>query len=222
MKNHGNFIVSLGALCAWLAPQAEALGVEIYPGFAAAEPFYNEDGSVGGVRIGVIRESMLTFPGVKADEPIAQAAAREIKDILGAKLGTSSRTTSMLVTAPALKTLVLNPATVVGGAGTVVRGTVTLTGPAPTTGIVLTLRSSVGAATVPATVTVPGGATRAEFEIATRAVAVETPATIAARLRDVTKTAVLTVRPPALTSLTVDPRYVTGGSATVVEGTVTQ
>jgi electron-transferring-flavoprotein dehydrogenase len=52
MNNHGNFIVSLGALCAWLAPQAEALGVEIYPGFAAAEPFINEDGSVGGVRIG--------------------------------------------------------------------------------------------------------------------------------------------------------------------------
>ena len=52
MHNHGNFIVSLGALCAWLAPQAEALGVEIYPGFAAAEPFFNEDGSVGGVRIG--------------------------------------------------------------------------------------------------------------------------------------------------------------------------
>jgi electron-transferring-flavoprotein dehydrogenase len=52
MQNHGNFIVSLGALCAWLAPQAEALGVEIYPGFAAAEPLFNANGSVGGVRIG--------------------------------------------------------------------------------------------------------------------------------------------------------------------------
>ena len=52
MHNRGNVIVSLGALCAWLAPQAEALGVEIYPGFAAAEPYFNEDGSVGGVRIG--------------------------------------------------------------------------------------------------------------------------------------------------------------------------
>jgi len=44
-------------------------------------------GSLKGVRIGVIRESMLTFPGVKADEPIAQAAAREIKEVLGAHLG---------------------------------------------------------------------------------------------------------------------------------------
>lgn len=52
MSNHGNFIVSLGAMCAWMAPQAEALGVEIYPGFAAAEPLYNADGSVAGVRIG--------------------------------------------------------------------------------------------------------------------------------------------------------------------------
>ncbi|MEO5829986.1 MAG: electron transfer flavoprotein-ubiquinone oxidoreductase [Rhodanobacter sp.] len=52
MKNHGNFIVSLGALCAWLAPQAEALGVDVFPGFAAADNIYNEDGSVAGVRIG--------------------------------------------------------------------------------------------------------------------------------------------------------------------------
>lgn len=52
MNNHGNFIVSLGALCAWLAPQAEALGVEIYPGFAAAEPLFDDAGAVAGVRIG--------------------------------------------------------------------------------------------------------------------------------------------------------------------------
>ncbi|TKS52783.1 electron transfer flavoprotein-ubiquinone oxidoreductase [Luteimonas yindakuii] len=52
MRNHGNFIVSLGAMCAWLAPQAEALGVEIYPGFAAAETLHAEDGTVLGVRIG--------------------------------------------------------------------------------------------------------------------------------------------------------------------------
>jgi electron-transferring-flavoprotein dehydrogenase len=52
MHNHGNFIVSLGALCAWLAPQAEALGVEIYPGFAAAAPLFDDAGAVCGVRIG--------------------------------------------------------------------------------------------------------------------------------------------------------------------------
>ena len=52
MHNHGNVIVSLGAMCAWLAPQAEALGVEIYPGFAASETLHDADGTVIGVRIG--------------------------------------------------------------------------------------------------------------------------------------------------------------------------
>jgi electron-transferring-flavoprotein dehydrogenase len=52
IRNHGNYIVSLGNVCRWLAQQAEALGVEIYPGFAAAEVLYNEDGSVRGVATG--------------------------------------------------------------------------------------------------------------------------------------------------------------------------
>ncbi len=52
MNNHGNFIISLGNLCRWLAEQAEALGVEIYPGFAASEILFNEDGSVKGVATG--------------------------------------------------------------------------------------------------------------------------------------------------------------------------
>ncbi len=52
MHNEGNVIVSLGAMCAWMGPQAEALGVEIYPGFAAAEPLFDEAGAVNGVRIG--------------------------------------------------------------------------------------------------------------------------------------------------------------------------
>ena len=49
MNNHGNYIVSLGNVCRWLAGQAEALGVEIYPGFAAADLLYNEQGAVTGV-----------------------------------------------------------------------------------------------------------------------------------------------------------------------------
>ena len=52
MDNHGNYIISLGNLCRWLGEQAEALGVEIYPGFAAAEVLYHEDGSVKGVATG--------------------------------------------------------------------------------------------------------------------------------------------------------------------------
>jgi len=52
MSNHGAYIVSLGNVCRWLAQQAEALGVEIYPGFAAAEILFHEDGSVKGVATG--------------------------------------------------------------------------------------------------------------------------------------------------------------------------
>jgi electron-transferring-flavoprotein dehydrogenase len=51
-KNHGNFIISLGAMCAWMAPQAEDLGVDIFPGYAASDIHFNEDGGVGGVIIG--------------------------------------------------------------------------------------------------------------------------------------------------------------------------
>ncbi|MCC6918954.1 MAG: electron transfer flavoprotein-ubiquinone oxidoreductase [Alphaproteobacteria bacterium] len=52
MNNHGNYIVSLGNVCRWLATQAEELGVEIYPGFAAAEVLYDETGAVKGVATG--------------------------------------------------------------------------------------------------------------------------------------------------------------------------
>ena len=52
MKNHGNYIVSLGALCKWLGEQATELGVEIYPGFAASEVLYDDKGAVAGVATG--------------------------------------------------------------------------------------------------------------------------------------------------------------------------
>jgi len=51
-QNHGNYIVSLGAVTRWMAQQAENLGVEIFPGFPAAEVLYNDDGSVKGVATG--------------------------------------------------------------------------------------------------------------------------------------------------------------------------
>jgi electron-transferring-flavoprotein dehydrogenase len=52
MSNHGNYIVSLDNLCRWLGGQAEALGVEVYPGFAATELLYTEDGALRGVATG--------------------------------------------------------------------------------------------------------------------------------------------------------------------------
>ena len=52
MNNHGNYIVSLGNVCRWMAEKAEALGVEIFPGFAASEVIYNDKGAVIGVATG--------------------------------------------------------------------------------------------------------------------------------------------------------------------------
>src|SRR5580692_11832645 len=51
-RNHGNYVVSLANVCRWLGAQAETIGVEIYPGFAASEVLYREDGSVKGVATG--------------------------------------------------------------------------------------------------------------------------------------------------------------------------
>jgi electron-transferring-flavoprotein dehydrogenase len=52
MHNHGNYVISLGRLCRWLAEQAENLGVEVFPGFAAAEVLYGENNQVLGIATG--------------------------------------------------------------------------------------------------------------------------------------------------------------------------
>jgi electron-transferring-flavoprotein dehydrogenase len=51
-RNHGNYVISLANVCRWLGQQAESLGVEIFPGFAAAEVLYEDNGAVKGVTIG--------------------------------------------------------------------------------------------------------------------------------------------------------------------------
>src|SRR5690606_23451391 len=52
MHNHGNFIVSLGEVCQWLGTQAEAMGIDIFPGFAATELLHDDNGVVKGVATG--------------------------------------------------------------------------------------------------------------------------------------------------------------------------
>jgi len=51
-QNHGNYIISLGQVCRWLSTQAEALGVDVFPGFAGAEILYTEQGAVRGIATG--------------------------------------------------------------------------------------------------------------------------------------------------------------------------
>jgi len=76
MRNDGNYIISLANLCRWLAEQAEALGVEIYPGFAAAEVLYHEDGSVKGVATGDMGLDRDGNPGPQ-HEPGVELHARQ-------------------------------------------------------------------------------------------------------------------------------------------------
>jgi electron-transferring-flavoprotein dehydrogenase len=63
MNNHGNYIVSMGNVCRWMAEQAEALGVEIFPGMSCSELVYGEDGAVRGVVAGEFGKNADGTPG---------------------------------------------------------------------------------------------------------------------------------------------------------------
>jgi electron-transferring-flavoprotein dehydrogenase len=71
MNNHGNYVASLGSVCRWLAAQAEALGVDIYPGFTAAEPLYDESGAVIGVATGDMGREKDGAPGPNFERGMA-------------------------------------------------------------------------------------------------------------------------------------------------------
>jgi hypothetical protein len=126
----------------------------------------------------------------------------------------------------ALTAVAVDPASVVGGAAST--GTVTLSAAAPAGGATVNLTSNATtAATVPASVVVPAGATSATFPVTTNAVAAATPVTVTASLGAATATATLTVNPattpaltgPTVTAVAVNPVSVDGGAAST--GTVT-
>jgi hypothetical protein len=122
--------------------------------------------------------------------------------------------------AAALASVGVTPATVVGGQSAT--GTVTLSGGAPVGGAPVSLTSANPAATVPSSVTVPAGASAANFVVTTSPVGSATVGNITASYGGVIKSATLTVSaasPAALTSLTLNPKTVIGGSSSV--GTVT-
>jgi hypothetical protein len=110
----------------------------------------------------------------------------------------------------------LAPATVSGGSSST--GTVTLNGPAPVGGLTISLASSSPSAVVPSSVKVMAGATSANFNIQTSAVASLTSATITASKLGVSKTGLLTIQPASGFNLTMAPSTVMGGSKTI--GTV--
>ncbi len=105
-----------------------------------------------------------------------------------------TRSDTLIVKAPAVLSVLLNPTTVAGGSPST--GTVTLTGPAPSGGMTVTLNSSkIGVATVPLSLTVPATSTSATFDISTLPVAASSTVTISATAGGTTKKATLTVTP---------------------------
>ena len=77
-NNQGNYIISLGVFCRWLAQQAEELGVEIYPGFAATEILYHADGSVRGIATGDMGVQRDGTPGDQYQQGMALLAQQTI------------------------------------------------------------------------------------------------------------------------------------------------
>lgn len=122
---------------------------------------------------------------------------------------------SLTVTPVALQSIALSPATVIGGVIYAANNKVTLNGPAPAGGAVVALTSSDPGVTVPASVTVATGSSISPaFAIATTAVSSNLLVTISANYNGGTKTAPLTVTPPAVSALVLSPASVVGGGST--------
>jgi hypothetical protein len=149
------------------------------------------------------------------------AVATSTAAAISGSYGGGAQTATLTLTPPMVSSLTLNPTSVVGGPLGSSTGTVTLNGPAPGGGAVVSLSSNNAAASVPANMTVPAGGTSATFTVTTSPVVTQTSVTISASYGGATQTATLTVTPPApvLSSVAMSPATVTGTNPSV--GTVT-
>ncbi|MDR3689869.1 MAG: PQQ-binding-like beta-propeller repeat protein [Fimbriimonas sp.] len=145
------------------------------------------------------------------------AVSSSVSAVITASASTSSAKATLTITPPTPTSLSLSPSTVLGGASST--GTVTLSGPAPSGGMTVTLSSNQNCATPPSTVTVPTGTISASFTVATTSVSSTTSATITASAGGKSATATLTVKSAVIVSLTLAPNTVVGGAPTT--GTVT-
>ncbi len=149
-----------------------------------------------------------------------QAVPSSLTAYITAGFGTNSTTATLTINPILLVGLSLSPTAVVGG--TTSLGTVTLNTSAPSGGLVIALTSNQATATVPPTITVPAGASGASFTISTVAVPTQVSAAITAGISGSNLSVNLTVNPPAVTGLTLDPTTVIGGASstgTVMIGT---
>jgi len=130
--------------------------------------------------------------------------------IITAGTGSSSKSATLIVQPAALSSISLSPGTVTGGNSAV--GMVTLSGAAATGGQVIKLSGSNPAASVPTSITVPAGQTQASFTITTSTVSAQKSVTISATAGGITKVATLIIALPTLSSVTLNPVTLVGGS----------
>lgn len=121
--------------------------------------------------------------------------------------------------APALTSLTMNPSSVTGGTSST--GTVTISSPAPTGGLTVSLSDNSSSSSTPAAVTVVAGATSATFTVTTTGVATQTTVTISGSFNGVTQSAGLTIVPPSLKTFVVNPTTVVGGGSSTATVTLT-
>lgn len=166
-------------------------------------------------------QSAATVPSAVTLSQNSSRATFEIKTIavqtdtlvvITATLNGVSKASNLKVEAPALHTFTLAPASIIGGAA--VTGTITLTSPAPEGGITIELVSRSKDASVPVTATIPSGATSTTFQITTEGVTTQQLADITAKFGALTKSVALTIKASTITSFTLNPAGVPGGTAT--------
>ncbi|MDR3692837.1 MAG: hypothetical protein P4L46_25885 [Fimbriimonas sp.] len=155
---------------------------------------------------------VLTIPAGKSTGSFnvtESAVSKSITVTITAKAGNTSRSTTLTMSPPVLDGLTLNPNSVIGGSPST--GTLTLSGPTPSGGMIVSLASKNSAVKIPATVMVAAGKSSATFAVTTQPVASQKPVTIQATLFGTTKTATLTVNAPTLVLVSLTPASVIGG-----------
>jgi|GEM_PF-3838006 len=163
----------------------------------------------------VVTPSTVTVPAGQTQASFTvstQPVPNDVQATITASYRNSSKSAVLTVRRPRLLSINLQPESAIGGSS--VTGTVSLNGPAPSNGVIVSLTSSnTNAAVVPSSITIPSGQNSAGFTVTTKPVSSSTPVTITASYGGESKTAVLTVAPPKLSSVAINPSEVTGGSS---------
>ena len=153
--------------------------------------------------------------------PIATISGSQVQtSTISATVNGNTASGQITVNPANLVSIAVTPSSVVGGVSSVV-GTVTLATPAPTGGALINMASASLSAHIPTTLTVPAGATSTNFSITTTGVSATTLVTLTATYGSTVKTCVLALQPAAISSVSLSPNSVVGGSANTVSGTVT-